>query len=157
MCQLNTRHMESGFSLIEFLIALAVLGVAITPMLSGMVYSWQATIHSVRQSKAVMLGRWKEAMIRSADGLDVRDESRSECKLPAPYWSKANGNYSCEIITTMPSSTNPRLQSRRVDIRMYFTTPLQGLRTIECRNPDSCNTSDFSFYLTKPMTGSDTN
>lgn len=147
-----TNNLDGGFSLIEFLAAVALIGIAILPILGAFTFSWQSSVSSFRRSKAVMLGRWKIEQLRTTETYsEIDDVSRKNCKLPSPYWSNADpaGEYECEITVHPISHDHDRYSAKQVNIKIIFATNQEKERTLNCSDMNKCSQPDFSTMIAK--------
>jgi prepilin-type N-terminal cleavage/methylation domain-containing protein len=142
MFKLNS---ESGFSLIELLVAITIMGVALVPMLGAYTRSMMVSLEATRKSKAMMLGNWKLGQIRSVNAYSaLSSKSRTECSLPAGY-----GDYACEYtVEAVPGTAE--FAAKKIELRVHFSSSVYGgERTISCNDSSSCDQPDLMTYISK--------
>lgn len=150
----SPRSSQAGFSLIELLVTIAILGIIMGPMVSAYVFAMQTSIDAQRRSKAVMLANWKVEQLRAEkgfSGLETGTTDKSSCSLPAPYNSSDKGiEYNCEIIVEEVSGTDPNFAAKKVEIKIFYDSVVTGNeRTITCGDASDCNAADYATYLSK--------
>lgn len=148
-------HGRQGFSLVEFVVAVAIVGIGVVPLLSAYYFSWKSTREAERKSQAVMLGRWKMERLRSTQGYALQNNqdrisNGGNCFqfLPEQFRntnaSLEKGEFECSVRVRTLSSPPRRL----VELRVFYVSPFGGERTISCREPASCDRVDFVSYFT---------
>ncbi len=139
-----------GFTLVELLVAIVILGVAIVPMVDAYVQSWTASIEADRKTRAIMLARWKIERVRSNTSYDALSGiDRSSCSLPTGYWESDGGEYGCEVnVTTVPGSDT--FEAKKIGVKVFFSSVVyKNERTITCTNSCSISQPDFITYISK--------
>lgn len=140
-----------GFSLVEFIVAIAILGIAVVPLISAYLFTWKSNIEGTRRSEAVMVARWKLEQLRSIEGysgIGTSDRDRGECTLPDHF----DDEYDCRIDVTDQSSDDHEFNRRRVGVTIFYTSRFGGERTIRCPEAQNCvdaNRPDLVAYFTE--------
>lgn len=153
----NTRGTLSGFSLVEFMVALAILGIAILPMVSAYVFSWKSNVEADRRATAVVLARWKLERLRTEKGFagisagesETTEvyQDRSDCELPDFYHEQTNIRYECRVRARDYYNSTTGYEVKEITLTMYFPSVFGGERTVQCRSVDECETPDFTTYF----------
>lgn len=150
---LNNKS-ECGFSLIELLVATAILGVAVAPLVSGIVQSWRVSLEATRQTRAIMLSQWKlEQQLAEVDFANLQDRSISNCQFES-YVPTSDGNFECEVdVEDLPQGTN-NFETKEISVTIHFDSVLtSNRRTIQCSDVNNCNRPDRVTYRTKVSGG----
>lgn len=136
---------ESGFTLIEFIVAVAIVGIAIVPLMGANYFSRQSNKEANKQAKAVMVGRWKLERVRAKKGYDtVSEEDWGNCLNDLS--TELKEDFDCQVRVN-PGPESPPPNTKQVELRVRFNSSFGGQRTIKCRSMDSCSTPDFVTYF----------
>lgn len=149
---------KKGFSLVEFIVAVAILGIAVIPLISAYLMTWKSNIEANKQSRAIMVARWKLERLRSTQGysgIGTADRDRDSCTLPGHF----DDEFDCRIdVTDQPASDGSyEFNRRRVGVTIFYNSRFGGLRTIQCPEAQECldnNRPDLIGYFTQLDGGS---
>lgn len=144
-------HNRAGFTLIQVLVAVAITGVALVPMISSYVYSLTVTIDADRRGIAIMLGRWKLSQIRSQlDYSSISSQSKNTCSLPRKFSESGNGIFQCELNVSNVTGSHSNFELKKVGICIFYPSISRGKqKSIRSSNSSSCSNPDFVTYVTK--------
>lgn len=138
---MSTQGKQRGFTLIELLITLAIMGVAIIPMMSSYVRTWQATVESERRTTAVMLARQRlEVLSGTREINSIGDGSGSFNPPFKPY------NYTVKAEDL--SGPDPDVEAKLLKIKVDFKSIYGGRRTISCARNATCPQWDYAKTIT---------
>lgn len=145
---------ETGFTLIEIIAAVAIVGVALVPMLQSYVISWEASIQADRTATALMLGRWKTGQIKVESGYS--NASSVSGNFGADWQDELYEDYEYRVEVEEFSGSLPEFAGKRVSIWIQYSDMVTGNeRTIHCVDAADCERPDFFFVLTdqRPVGG----
>lgn len=146
---MRIRAEKRAFSIVEFLVAVAIVGAAIIPISYAFTMSWEANIDASRRSKAVMLGRWKLEKVRSLNSYEELDDvPRTDCELPEPHWEHDGGKYGCEITVRQIDSDHDRYEAKELAITMFLPSGGEAKKTLQCQSAN-CSQPDFITMVSK--------
>lgn len=137
----GTPEHNQGFTLIEVLVALALLAVAVVPLITSYVVSWRSSQDAQRRSRAVMLSQWKMEQLRALEGYSVSSKDRTQCSLKPPYDTPKTDLFDCTISVTDSSEFS---DTKRVTVRVLYDSPFGGesivtmTSTFSCHKPQGC-------------------
>lgn len=142
---------ETGFTLIELLITIAIVGVAIVPIVIAYMSTWQATIEAKRRNQAVMLVRQK---ISSLEGTTPYNNISGTLtnSFNEPY---KQFNYKIDVVN-LGGASNSTYEAKILKARVTFPSSYGPRRSVNCQELSECNLDenwDLSRIIT-PMEGS---
>jgi len=142
---------EDGFSLIELLAAIVILGLLSGPMVNSYVKSFQRATESHRLNRANMLARQKaEQMAGTIFYSQLSSQNKADCQLPAPYDSDAGTTksvYDCKVKVSKVDAKQGNVELKKIEVRIIFPSPRGGLRTGQCAGTTNCAKPDIVTYV----------
>jgi prepilin-type N-terminal cleavage/methylation domain-containing protein len=136
-----------GFSLVEFIVAIAVVGIAVVPLISAYYYSWKASMEADNQSEALMVARWKIGRLRSTESYNtISDVNRGNCLTGLS--NRLQTKFDCRLRVEQKDDPPRDL----VKLWIFYESFFGGERTIDCPNGlgnNGCNNPDFVTTFTK--------
>jgi prepilin-type N-terminal cleavage/methylation domain-containing protein len=140
---MNSSPSESrpkGFTLIELMITIAILGIAVIPMMMVYLDTWQATIEAKRRNQAIMLARQQVNLLRGQTSYN---------NIPASATNSFNAPYNSfrYVISSSQLSGDPNYHAKKLSIRVCFPSMYGGQRSVSSPEVPDCengSTWDFS-------------
>ncbi len=138
---------QDGFTLIEIIAAIAIVGVALVPMLQAYVISWEAAIQADRTATALMLGRWKLGQVQVEQG--YLNAASTSGNFGADWRDEDYEDYYYRIEVEEFSGAHPEFSGKRVLVWIEYYDIVTGRdRTIHCSDAAECDRPDLFFLLT---------
>jgi len=136
---------ESGFTLIEILMAMAILGVVLLPLSQAYVISWQTSMRASHLAEAQMLGRWKVDQIKAEDGYQASAHTGNF----GDEWNDSTYDiYDYTVQTETFPGAHPDFVGETVRLWIEYPDPVSGnQRSIHCSDINDCDRADFVFVL----------
>lgn len=133
---LNLRR-NPGFSLVEMLVAVAIVGIAVPPLITTYVRSLQSSIAAEDRATAMSAAEWKLADYISRNYYD--EMSDEEGSFDEEDVDGAFDNFDYEITVTETTGALDEFQIKKIGICVEFDDVLgTGRRTINHSDPADC-------------------
>lgn len=141
---------KEAFSLMELLVAVAIMGVAIAPLVSGIVRSWKVSLEATRQSRAVMLSQWKlNQQLGTVDFGSLQNIQQSGCNFDS-HVPVDNNLFGCEVTVSNQAGSTDNFEVKKIEVKIFYDSILTGkTRTIQCSDVNNCGRPDRVTYRTK--------
>lgn len=142
----SVRDRADAYTLIEVLVAMALLAVAVVPLMTSYVVSWRSSQDAHRRSRAIMLSRWKLGQLRAVQGFSgVSSQDRTSCTLKPPYDEVKTDRYDCTVKVNQYSDFHAAANQnpKRVTVTVLYDSPFGGESSVKLSSTLAClNTGD---------------
>lgn len=160
------RKWKAGFTLVELLVAIAIVGIALVPMVTGYVSAWRMGMNAERRSDAQMLGNWLVDYIQAVHGHEGIDDIADDGEMKDliedhdaavgtesldEYYEKYS-MFDYVIVVDDDIGAHSGFDGSLVQVSIEYPDIMTGEnRTIRCSDLSEVNAgecSDFSFLVT---------
>lgn len=132
---------NGGFSLIEMMVTIAIVGFAVVPLINGFVFSWQTIIEAQNRSKAVSLANSMTNHLRSVEGFDGNLDKSGNFEDFFGNPELSDFEYETNVQSIGGSYTN--FEAKQVTLQIRFPSQFSNAkRSLKCADASNCSLPD---------------
>lgn len=145
MQSLNFFRKKRGFSLIELMVTVAIIGIAIVPIMMSYVRTWQTTIAAKRLTIATMLARKEIEKLQATTSFGNMSTGNT-----TGNFTGAHDDYSWKRKISKLNGSSNSYNAKKIQIRVNYNSILTGSkRSVTCSKVSACDSWDYSKVVTK--------